>query len=280
MSFRRSLQIIIPVLLLCAYVGVYWQVKAFRADMPKVTKRAEALAVDPTLLRVISGPFKGVMADFLLLKASIFVGGTFEALPEDWETVYTLFKQSLYLDPNFFSTGYYTQGLLAWREGQHERAVELLKYHAEHRYWDWEPMFYLGFDLFYYLNNDAEAAHYMQLAAERPGAPPIAATLAARLAQKGGKTLTAIALLKEMYDRAEDERFKARYAKKIKAHVGVYELEQAIDHFERQTGRKPHSLPEIVESGTLKRLPENPYGFPYEYDPETGKITFREYAEE
>ena len=38
-------------------------------------RRAEALMVSPTLLKVVSGEFKGLWADYLLMKASVFLGG-------------------------------------------------------------------------------------------------------------------------------------------------------------------------------------------------------------
>jgi tetratricopeptide (TPR) repeat protein len=248
-----------------------------RDNLPPETKRAQTLAVDPTLLKVVSGPFKGLMADYLNLKAAVFMGGAWEVEEEDWEAVYTLMKQSLYLDPMFFQTGYYTQGLLAWRPTMHQKAIELLQHHAEHRHWDWEPMFYVGFNYSYYLGNNESAAHYMKLAAERPGAPPIVASLAARLAQKSGQTLTSIALLKTMYEQAKDEKTKAQYEKRLKAHLAVHEIEQAIDRFQKQHGRRPNELAELLSSGILDKLPENPFNLPFTYDADTGRVMWEQF---
>lgn len=261
-------------MLLVAYFVCSSQMRGLRADLPPETRRAQALALDPTLLKVVSGPFKGLVSDYLNIKAAVFMGGSWETSEEDWQAVYTLFKQSLYLDPRFFQTGYYIQGLLAWRPNMHRKATELLKYHAEQRYWDWEPMFYVGFNYFYYLGDHETAAKYMKKSAELPGAPPIVASLAARMAYKSGQTLTSIALLKAMYEQAQDERLKAQYAKRLKAHLAVYKIEQAIGAFKKLKGRIPGSLPELISSGVLSELPVNPFNTPFKYNAAIGRVTF------
>lgn len=273
---RSALKIAVLILLLTAYGISFSNLLKLRANLPPETKRAQALALDPTLLRVLSGPFKGLAADYLNIKASVFMGGAWEVTDEDWEAVYNLMKQSLYLDPLFFQTGYYTQGLLAWRKGMHEKANELLKYHAEQRYWDWEPMFYVGFNSFYYLQDYEAAAKYLELSAERPNAPSIATSLAARMAHKAGHTLTAIALLKTMYENALDEKQKKYYAKRLEAQLGIHELEQAIDRYKKSKGHYPLELDDLVKIGMIKELPDNPFNTPYLYDPASGKVTSSE----
>lgn len=276
MGFRRIVLFCVVFLLLVLYSISFTQVTKIRTNLPAETKRAQALAIDPTLFKVICGPYKGLIADYLNIKAAVFMGGTWQVTDEDWEAVYTLLKQSLYLDPLFFQTGYYTQGLLAWRPNMHRRAIEMLLYHAEQRYWDWEPMFYVGFNYFYYLKDNESAAKYLKLSAERPGAPPIAASLAARIAQKAGQTITAIGLLKTMYENAEEGPIKKRYEKRLQAHLALFEIEKALNAYKQKFGRLPEKLDEVVTEGILRKLPENPFGSPYLYDPQTGKVLIEE----
>jgi len=252
------------------------RVKGYRDNIPAENQRAEALMVSPTLLKVISGEFKGLWADYILLKASIFLGGYYESTPEDWDAIYLMFKQSLTLDPYFFQTCYYIQGLLSWREGMHEKAIELLKYSEKSRDWDWEPKFYIGFDYSYFLHDNSEAARWMARAAELPNAPPIVATLGARLAQREGKTETAIAILHLMYDRAKDEKHKKLLENRINAHIGILTLERAISAYKQTHGEIPDSLDTLIHKGLLKQMPENPFGDTYLYDAETGRVFFDE----
>lgn len=276
MGLPKVLKISILILLLSFYGIALWKVHELRANRPLETKRAQALAIDPTILKVISGPFKGLVADYLSIKASVFMGGAYQVTEDDWEAVYTLMKQSLYLDPLFFQNGYYIQGLLSWRKSMHERANELLKYHAEHRYWDWEPLFYVGFNCFYYLKDNEAAAQYMKQASERPNAQPIAASLAARLSHKTGHTLTAIALLKTMYESAQDVKNREYYGKRLEAQLRIYKLEQAIDRYKNMHGHYPLKLNDLVKSETIEKLPSNPFNTPYLYNSDSGKITSQE----
>ena len=274
MVTRRIIGLIL-LLLLCVGYGIsHTRMVEKRAAQPKEAIRAQALALDPTILKVISGPFKGLMADYFIMKASVFMGGARKVTSEDWEAVYTLFKQSLYLDPLFFQTGYYIQGLLSWRKGVEEKAVELLKYHAEKRYWDWEPMFYVGFDYFLYIKDASKAAEYMRQSALRPMAPPIAITLSARLAQRSGQTLTAITLLKAMIEQAEDDITRSMYAKRLEAYLGIHRLEKAIGAFKKNQGRNPETLDQLVLDGILTAIPTNPYGDHFIYEPGTGRVFF------
>jgi tetratricopeptide (TPR) repeat protein len=274
MAMRRFIGILMLAVLFAVYGFCHVQMTRRRAAQPPEARHAQALPLNPALLEVVSGPFKGLVADYLLLKASVFMGGAWQTTDEDWEAVYTLLKQSLYLDPLFFQTGYYIQGLLAWRRGMHQKAVDLLAYQAEQRAWDWEPMFYVGFDYFFYLKDAPKAAEFMRQSALRPGAPLIATTLSARLAQRSGKTLTAIALLKTMLERSTDEHAKMLYAKRLKAYLGIYQLEKAIDVFEKRLDRRPHRLEELVQNGILASLPANPFGEHFIYEPDTGRVFF------
>jgi tetratricopeptide (TPR) repeat protein len=250
------------------------KVHGYRGNLPAEQLRAEALMVDPTLLKIISGEFKGLMADYLNLKAAVFKGGAHETTEEDWVAMYTLFKQSIELDPYFFHTGYYTQGMMAWRKGMHEKAIEILKIHADHRHWDWEPKFYLGFDYFYYLKDNETGAHYMRAASKLEGAPPLVLRLAARLMQRSGQTLTAIAFLKSMIERAEDEDIKENLIQRLKAHLGVYQLEQARDRYQNEIGHLPPTLSDIVDKGYIQEIPENTMADTFFYDSRTGEIGF------
>jgi len=263
---KLTLNLIVISSLLTGYSICSSSVRTYREEMIAENLRAEALMVSPTLLKVISGEFKGLWADYLQLKASIFLGGYSKSTAEDWEVVYLLFKQSLALDPWFFQTCYYTQGILAWQKTMSERAIELLKISAEHRYWDWEPRFYIGFDYFYFLKENLMAAKYLSVAAKLPGAPPIVATLGARLAQKAGQTETAIAILRIMLDRTDNEALKLRLEKRIKVHLGMLIIERSIAIYAQKYGKSPASLNELIDKGIIDQLPENPYVETYTYE--------------
>jgi len=148
----------------------------------------------------------------------------------------------------------------------HEKAIDLLEVCAESRYWDWEPSFFVGFDYYYFLNNNKEASRYLLEAAQLPDAPPLMASLGARLAQKAGRTEDAIVLMQTMYERSEEESVKKTLKQRIEALVGVLILEKGIARFKTRFGRPPEKLDNLVTAGILNRLPINPYHKPYTYE--------------
>ena len=70
------------------------KIKDFRKQLPVELVRREATMVDQNFLKIISGEFKGVLANYLLLKAAIIDGGKPEKMTiEDWDAVYILYKR-------------------------------------------------------------------------------------------------------------------------------------------------------------------------------------------
>jgi len=236
------------------------------------SERASALMVSPELLEIAAGEFKGILADYLLLKSSIFLGGRYDTTKGDWEAVYTLLRQSLALDPYFFQTCYYIQAFLPWGAKMAKEAVTLLEISKTHRPWDWNPGFYIGFDYFYFLKDNLTASRYLMETSEIPNSPPLLSMLGTRLAQKGGQTMAGIVFLKAMYEKAETESEKRRISRRLKALTDVLGLEKGIAAFSSKFGHPPQSLEQLVSTGFLKKLPENPYKKPYTY--ENGLIEF------
>ncbi|HBN26654.1 MAG TPA: hypothetical protein DD405_04200 [Desulfobacteraceae bacterium] len=238
------------------------------------SQRASAFMVSPEALEIAAGEFKGIIADYLLLKGSVFLGGRYSTTKEDWKAVYTLFSQSLALDPYFFQTCYYVQATLPWEAKMPQRAIELLEISKQHRPWDWQPGFYIGFDYYYFLKDNLNGSKYLMEASEKPGASPLLALLGARLSQKAGETKAGIVFLKTMYENEENEETKKQIKQRIDALKGVLILEKAIEKFTLKLNHSPKKLDELITAEILTALPENPYGDAYNYDYETGIISY------
>ncbi|MDY6825202.1 MAG: hypothetical protein SWH68_15640 [Thermodesulfobacteriota bacterium] len=230
----------------------------------------EASALPPAFLKVAAGEFKGLMADYLLLKGVAFLGGRHETTERDINTIHTLFQQSLALDPYFLQTCYYIQAYLVWHGKNYEEDIELLKISKNHRTWDWLPAFFIGFDYHYFLRDNLKAATYLMEASKKPGASPFLANLAARLSQRGGQTEAAIAFLKSMRLQTKDDKVKEQFDKRIRALEGVKLLEKGIAQYKAKFNHHPQSLDDLVTSGILSGLPENPYKKPFVLEDDGG----------
>ncbi len=226
-------------------------------------------------LKILSGEFKGLMADYLLLEAGSFLGSNQEPTEQDWKNIHRTLKYALELDPYFMQAYIYAQGNLPWDAGMYQETIDLLAISKKHRSWDWYPGYYMGFDYYYFLADYARASEEFLEAARIEGAPLLLSILGARLAMKGKRTETAIALLKTMLgDKELDEKSAREIRMRLEALQGVLTIEKAIGEYERRYGARPSRLEELVAGGILEKLPDNPYGGPYIYDDITGEVAF------
>ena len=260
--------LIIPLALLfsfflSAYLCARTKIYEHQADVTGV--HATASQLPPKVIRALAGEFKGIVADYLLLEAATAIGAATRQTPEDWEAISRLFKQSIALDPHFRNTYYLIQATLPWETQQYDLTIELLNTSKKHRPWDWVPGFFIGFDYFYFLKDNTIASRYLMQASKVTDAPMLLATFGARLAQKAGKTQTAIVFLKATLKKTDDKNIKKSIKKRIKAYNGILILEKGIEQFKKKFCRFPKNLEELVTKRILIELPENPYKKSYTY---------------
>ena len=266
------------VIILVGYIYLAQAVMSLRYQLPAQYARASVLSVSPELLEIISGEFKGLVADYLILDGSYFLGGFHKSEPEDWETITLLFSQAMRLDPYFFTPIYYTQGILVWKNNVVRQAVELIATGHTMRFWDWEPGFYAGFDYHEFLDDDKVAAKYLRESAERPYAPLIVPSLAARYSQGTGSTDLAVIMLKALLAQATDEALRKQLLKKLLTYEGLLEIERAIEVYNKKHGQYPPSLQALVEDEIVSSLPQNmtDESGQFFYFSETGKVSFKQ----
>ncbi len=224
-------------------------------------------------LKIIAGEFKGLVADFLMLEISAFTDAGGEGkTDEDWDRIALHYGQAMALDPYFAQTYRMVQAFLPLK-GKIREANELLDIARQHLTWDWYPAFFMGFNYFHDLHDYAMASQYITEASKIKGAPPLLATLGARLAQKSGQTVTAIGFLKTMLRNPDyDDNAKALLTARLGVLEGVLLLERAIEVYTRKFGRPIATLEDLVTAGILKELPLHKEGGQYDY--RDGKVIF------
>ncbi|MFZ7110471.1 MAG: hypothetical protein ACOWYE_02205, partial [Desulfatiglandales bacterium] len=199
---------ILFVFFLAAYWMTFTRVFEHRARLSAEGIRASAPTLTPEAAKILAGEFKGLLADYLVIDAAAFIGGHTEATQEDWDAVSLLLRQSMALDPHFKQTYYLVQSALAWDAKRYDAAIELLKKSKDSRPWDWVPGFFVGFNYYFFLKDDLTASEHLMEASRVENAPLLLNTLASRLAQRAGRTGSAIAFLKTMYEKTEDEEVR------------------------------------------------------------------------
>ncbi|HOP48928.1 MAG TPA: hypothetical protein PK874_14845 [Desulfobacteraceae bacterium] len=274
----RSKPTILLFLCLCLFVVLYaagfTAVKGARQSLG-VNYRLDVSPLPPDLLKIFSGEFRGLVADYILLEIASFVGSNKKISNEEWNRIVLAFEQSLNLDPYFEQTYVVAQGLLPWEAKLPEKAISLLDISRKHRPWDWRPGYYMAFDWYYFLHDYAKASEAFLEAAKIKGAPVLLAVLGGRFALKGGRTQAAIVLLQAMLNDPDMDEYKEKeITDRIDALKGVMLLESALKKFKEIYNYLPDSLYELIEKGFLEQLPENPYADRYFYSKDDGRVFF------
>jgi hypothetical protein len=274
MMMKITHKIIFILLFVIVYFVSFERVQFFRKNLPQEFQRADTLMVSPLVIKIAAPDFQGLISDYLHIRASIFLGGTYKRTMEDWETLNLIYRQIIELDPYFFQTVYYAQGFLAWRNPMQKKAIEILETIEKARTWDWRPAFYIGFDYYYFLNEKLKAVEHLGIASHRPNAPLITTTLRARLAQESGDSDTAIAFLQTLYADTQDETLREQLKKRIQAHIGIQIIEGAIKRYIGDNNTTPLSLHDLQLKGYIDVLPENPFGDTFYYNSATNSLTY------
>lgn len=141
---------------------------------------------------------------------------------------------------------------------------------------EWRLRFDEGFVYFWHLK-DARRAGQIWLEASRiPGAPPWMESLAARGFSQGGEMETAKDLWRRQLESSTREDLKANarnHLASIQVNEEIWTIEFFLEKFAAAHGAPPAKLELLVQPGYLSRVPDDPSGVPYAYNPATGAVS-------
>ena len=227
-------------------------------------KEGIGLVMPSAVAQIVALEFKGLFADAIFSKAMTYYGGKLirkeEPTDEEWNWIYRNMDVATDLD-NYFLDPYYFGAInLSWGANKVNDANALLEKAFHYRDWDWTIPFYLGFNYFYFLQDNEKAAFYLMKASEKQGSGTLLPTLAARLAYQGKKTENAIIFLQEILKKTDDETVKKAYEKRLNALKGILFLEKAVAAYQDKFKAQPNKLDELIAKGIISALPHDPYG--------------------
>jgi hypothetical protein len=230
------------------------------------------------VLKITSLEFKELASDLLFIRALIFDGSTYERKERprmkawEWQWLHQLFTASTDLDPYFFDPYFVANARLTWEGGMINETNALLEKGARYRDWDWMLPFFIGFNHFYFLRDNAAASQYLSEAAKRPGPSASLASLASRLAYKEKKTENAIIFLEVIARKTEDEKLKKEFETRLKALKIRLFLERAVVSYKQKYHALPSDINKLVTKGIITEIPADPYEGAFSLSA-TGEIT-------
>lgn len=244
-----------------------------RFGVPKVqatyNEFIEPQPLSPTLARAASFGATEFVADWYWLQLIQYYGGgdpygKYRKLAELFNTVTDL-------SPNF-EQAYQTGLVILPGEGFASEAISLGQKGQKNMPQSWEMPYYTG--LVYHINKKdfTRAAQEFQKAADLPDAPAITKLFVGIYYNKANDRQTAYLIFKTVFETTKDEFVKER-AKKYVGHLEAYFfLEDAIAAYQKQFGRLPASLNDLVSRKIITGLPESPLAVSFAYDSTTGTL--------
>ena len=246
-----------------------------RGSAPSEAERDEGFVPQPELVRSASFGFTALAADYYWLQAVQLAGGAGDASRHS-AYVGKLLDVVTELDPWVDHPYRFAAVWMVDSEKNVRHANELLRrgiaYHPE----DWRDRFYLGFNQFFYLDENEAAAETLEPATRVAGAPRYLPRLVARLRSQSDGLDSAAIFLEELARRAPDDYKRAEYEKaldEIETERRARFLDEARAEYKRRSGRDITALEDLLAgpSPVLRQIPSEPNGWEWKLN-ETGQI--------
>lgn len=231
--------------------------------------REEVFLPKPELAKLASLGFDAVLSDYYWIQAIYKVGATRERPKEFAPYISKIIDVVTTLDP--YVSHPYRFGAI-WLTDSPEsvrKANDLLRRGIEYHPDDWRNYFYLGYNLFYYLNENEAAAKVLEQCASIKGSPAYLPRLVARLRSEHADLESAAIFLTELLQTTESEDAIAIYQgalDEIDVEVKARYLGRARESYKSLHGRDIASVEDLV-SGEHPVLSELPPPEPRELPP-------------
>lgn len=251
-----------------------------RMDTTARIRQSEHFIPRPDRARLSSLGFDAVVADYYWLLAVQLVGGARSPGRDESTKIGRLIDVVTTVDPWVDHPYRFAALWLTDSEESVRLANRLLVRGIAHHPRDWRNRYHLGFNHFFYLEENRRAADVLEAAIPLSGAPRYLGPLVARLRSSGGGLETAATFLRELDRSAEDEYSRAEYQKaldEIQTERAARFLDAARDAFERRFGRDIARVEDLVAgpNPVLRGLPPaHPQldGFRWRLNQETAEI--------
>jgi tetratricopeptide (TPR) repeat protein len=214
-------------------------------------------------------------ADILWLRLIQIIGKK-QNTADEYEWMYHALDVLTTLDPQY-AYAYYAGGvILGDIANRPDLSIRLLEKGADANPEEWNIPFLLGYNYYFLLNDPAKGAEYIMQAARLPDGPSYLPGLATRMAAEAGNPDTALAFLEARLRETSDPEMREVLAKRMKEVIierDLRILESAVEAYRTQHRAVPATITDLVASGILPVLPQEPFGGDYRLDPKTGSVS-------
>lgn len=245
-----------------SYVYSTAQIKALPRQ--KVSEEVN-VAISPEIQIMLAGGDNFLAANLAAFRATIVA--VQDLNPADYQILAKVQDDASILNPAQGDNYYIAQGVLPWI-GLHQPTITILERATIARPTDFLPPYFLGFDYMYYEGNFANSGHYYREAANRVGGKNRDALLshAAKFMEKSNDPSTAIQFINGLIKSTRNPGLQGFLRARIVRLEGLIILRNAASKYNEKFQHPPAKLNDLVESGFLPTLPNDPLGKGYRLD--------------
>ncbi len=215
--------------------------------------------------------FQNFLADLAWLEAVQVSGRSWRTTPQERDRLVELVETVHGFDSRFL-VPYLFSGIILGDSADHASAALAILDRGEKIFpMEWRIPFYAGYIQYFTLGDAVEGGKSILRAAKVPGSPSHFPLLASRMLAEGNRPETALVFLRELLIREKDPRRVRALEERVRQVVverDIRLLEGAVSDFRLRRGENPGRLADLVTSGILSRLPEEPYGGNYLLSPD------------
>ncbi|MDA8254634.1 MAG: hypothetical protein M0Z99_03180 [Betaproteobacteria bacterium] len=196
--------------------------------------------------------------------------------PEEFRILGKVQKDVSWLNPAH-EDNYYIAFAILPQYGELDSTQIVLARAGGVRFFDYHPSFFYAFNQWYYKGDPVGASGWLRAAAEKMPDPDHRLTMqnmAARWIDKAQDTELAIRVVESMAREARRRDFRAYLETRVVRLRQLQQLRMAATTYRERFGKPLSNLQELVDSGILPVLPQDPFGFGFGFDKQ-GAIVLR-----
>ena len=179
------------------------------------------------------------------------------------------------LDPRYIDPYLVGAMIMSIEAGDHEMALRLLDKGIAANPDEWILAFDAGFICYDVLGDYARASAYFEKAMRSPDVAPVVRRLHAEMYNKMGDKRSSLSYWQEVLATAQSDYVRdvaTMHVHDLAIEVDLEALRAALMSWKEKNGTNAPGLAMLVRSGLIQRVPLDPEGLPYLYDPRTGDV--------
>ena len=187
---------------------------------------------------------------------------------DDYRVLAKVQVDASWLNPAHEDNYYIAAAILPWN-GEIDSGQSILRRATLARTFDYQPAFLYAFNLFHFKQDFEGASAWLRMAAVTlPNEEErlIMQNFAARWMEKTSDLDLAIVTLEGMAEQSRRKDFREYLLLRVQRLRKLVVLRQAAKDYVARVGRPLKGLEQLVETGMIKKIPDDPFGFGFDVD--------------